>query len=146
MMSQNYVFIKQWPIRFESRVFMQWYCFQPKKINVWHQTLSRSLHRGCGLGTRLDWDDEQKFNKTYKALARCIIILNIKLSVFSVLKFSWHNVKCCCCIVFFSYHYLMSMLLNDTITQYQHYSWDHIACGWYCLEEGYTKLTLSLLN
>ena len=52
MMSQNYVFINQWPIRFEPPVFVQWYCSQPKKINVWHQTLSQSLHRGCGLGTR----------------------------------------------------------------------------------------------
>ena len=34
-----------------------------------------------------------------------------------------------CCFLFFSYHYLMSMLLNGTITQYQHYSWDHISCG-----------------
>ena len=24
-----------------------------KKLDVWHQTLSRSLRRGCGLGTRL---------------------------------------------------------------------------------------------
>ena len=58
----------------------------------------------------------------------------------------WYNVMCCCCIIFFSYHYLMSMLLNDAVTQYQHYSWDHIACGWYCLEGISTKLTLSLLN
>ena len=55
MMSQNYVFIEQWPIRFELPVFVQWYCFRSKKLDVWHQTLSRSLHRGCGLGTRLDW-------------------------------------------------------------------------------------------
>ena len=27
--------------------------YRPKKIDVWCQTLSRSLHRGCGLGTRL---------------------------------------------------------------------------------------------
>ena len=27
--------------------------YWPKKIDVWHQTLSRRLRRGCGLGTRL---------------------------------------------------------------------------------------------
>ena len=27
--------------------------YRPKKIDIWCQTLSQSLHRGCGLGTRL---------------------------------------------------------------------------------------------
>ena len=53
MMSQNYVFIEQWPIRFELPVFVQWYCFRPKKLNIWHQSLSRCLRSVCGLGMRL---------------------------------------------------------------------------------------------
>ena len=36
------------------RVFtLKEWLHRPKKIDVWHQTLSRSLHRGCGLGMRL---------------------------------------------------------------------------------------------
>ena len=40
----------------------------------------------------------------------------------------------------------MSLMLNETGTQYQNYSWDHIACGWYCLEVHPSNLTLSSLN
>ena len=48
-----------WTNQMGDPTFQIFWTSWPKKVDLRHQTLSRSLRRGCGLGTRLDSRQEQ---------------------------------------------------------------------------------------